>query len=72
MDIIRSEKHEQARNSLPEELRLIFDDFVNDYRFAATKCHGSPFVSYVVLAEMVLAGWRLTESVQRKTPTDSE
>ena len=59
MDTQRSEKHEQARNSLPEELRSIFDDFVDDYRFAATKVHGSPFVSYMVLAEMVRAGWRL-------------
>jgi hypothetical protein len=55
----RSEKHEQARNSLPDELRPIFDDFVADYKFAATKHHGAPFVSYIVLAEMVRAGWRL-------------
>ena len=56
----RSDKHEKAHNSLPEELRAIFDDFVADYKFAATKHHGSPFVSYVVLAEMVLAAWRLS------------
>ena len=55
----RSEKHELARNSLPDELKKVFDDFVNDYRFSATKHHGSPFVSYVVLAEMVRIGWRL-------------
>ena len=56
----RSEKHEQARNSLPDELKPVFDDFVDDYRFAATKHHGSPFVSYGVLAEMVRAGSRLS------------
>jgi hypothetical protein len=55
----RSEKHELARTSLPAELRPVFDDFVDDYRFAATKHHGSPFVSYTVLAQMVRAGWRL-------------
>lgn len=55
----RSEKHEIARSSLPESLRPVFDDFVGDYKFAATKHHGSPFVSYIVLAEMVRAGWRL-------------
>ncbi len=55
----RSEKHELARNSLPDDLKSVFDDFVTDYRFAATKHHGSPFVSYMVLAEMVEAGWRL-------------
>lgn len=54
----RSEKHDEARRSLPAELMLIFDEFVDDYKFAATKHHGSPFVSYVVLAEMVRMGWR--------------
>jgi hypothetical protein len=54
----RSEKHEQARTSLPEELRHVFDQFVIDYKFAGTIHHGSPFVSYIILAEMVKAGWR--------------
>ena len=56
----RSDKCELARNSLPEELRSVFDQFVEDYKFAGTIHHGSPFVSYVILAEMVKAGWRLT------------
>lgn len=56
----RSEKHEQARNSLPDELKSVFDQFVADYKFAATIHHGKPFVSHVVLAEMVMAGWRLS------------
>ena len=56
----RTEKHEKVRNSLPSELVPVFDDLVADYRFAAVKAHGSPFVSYAVLAELVLAGWRLT------------
>ncbi len=59
-DAKRSDKHEQARHSLPEELRPIFDAFVADYKFAGTIHHGSPFVSYVILAEMVKAGWRLS------------
>ena len=54
----RSEKHELARNLLPEELMPIFDQFVADYKFAGAIHHGSPFVSYVILAEMVKAGWR--------------
>jgi len=56
----RSEKHEQARSTLPAELQPEFDRFVEDYRYSATLHHGSPFVSYIVLAEMVKAGWRLT------------
>lgn len=57
-EVKRSEKHEQARNSLSEELRPVFDAFVEDYKFAGTIHHGSPFVSYIILAEMVRAGWR--------------
>lgn len=56
----RSEKYELARNSLPENLRPIFDAFVEDYKFAGAIHHGSPFVSYAILAEMVNAGWRLS------------
>ena len=58
-DTPRSSKHELARNTLPDELKPVFDAFVTDYRFVATKHHGSPFVSYIVLAEMVGLGWRL-------------
>ena len=54
----RTEKHELARNGVPAELQGVFDEFVDHYKFAATKHHGSPFVSYVVLAEMVKLGWR--------------
>ena len=56
----RSEKCEQARSTLPEELRPVFDQFVDDYKFAGTVHHGSPFVSYIILSEMVKAGWRPT------------
>ena len=56
----RSEKHELARNSVPAELRPVFDQFVQDYKFAATVHYGSPFISYIILAEMVKAGWRLS------------
>jgi len=57
---IRTEKHEFARNTLPEDLWPVFDEFVEHYKFAASLHHGSPFVSYIVLAEMVKAGWRPT------------
>jgi hypothetical protein len=55
----KSEKEVQARESLPDELKPVYDDFVTDYKFAATKHHGRPYVSYVVLAEMVRMGWRI-------------
>lgn len=60
MNVRRSEKHEQARNSLPEELRAVFDEFVAHYTYAATLHHGRPYISYIVLADMVKAGWRIS------------
>jgi len=56
----RSDKHEHARSELPEELKPVFDDLVNDYKFFATKHHGKAFASYGVLAELVQSGWRLS------------
>jgi hypothetical protein len=55
-----SEKQIEARNSLPDELKPIFDEFVADYKFAATMRHGRPYISYIVLADMIKAGWRLS------------
>jgi len=54
-----SEKEIEARNGLPEELKPIFNDFVSDYKYAATLHYGRPYVSYVVIADLVKAGWRL-------------
>ncbi len=55
-----SEKQIEARDSLPEELKPIFDEFVADYKYAATMRHGRPYISYIVLADMIRAGWRLS------------
>lgn len=60
MNEVRSEKYELARKTLPDELKPEFDKLVEYYRFAAAKHHGSPFVSYIVLAELVNSGWRLS------------
>ena len=62
-----SEKEIEARDSLPEELRLIFDDFVADYKYAATMRHGRPYISYIVLADMVRAGWRCSAEPQKQS-----
>ncbi len=65
METARTAKHEEARNSLPDNLKPYFDALVVDYRFAATIRHGSPFVSYIVLADLIKTGWR-TKDVVRK------
>ena len=66
----RSEKYMLARNSLPAELRSVFDDFVADYKFAGIKHHGAPYVSYIILAEMVRGGWRLAAEPLREKSSD--
>jgi len=62
-----SEKQVEARNSLPEKLKPVFDDFVADYKYAATMRHGRPYISYIVLADMVRAGWRLSAKPYKDT-----
>jgi hypothetical protein len=54
----RSEKHERARNSLPDELKPAFDELVADYKFATIQQFGKGYVAYGVLAELVRIGWR--------------
>ena len=68
MDYKDSEKYKEARSSLTEDLMSIYDEFVADYRYAATRRHGRPYISYIVLADMVKAGWRC---VEKRPPTSS-
>jgi len=53
-----SPKEEEARNSLPKELRQEFDKLVADYKYVATLKYGRPYVSYIVLADLIKSGWR--------------
>ena len=59
-------KLDQARKSLPDNLKPVFDMLIADYRFAALERHGAPYVSYVVLADLVKLGWRPPEDVSQK------
>ena len=60
MEYTQSEKYIEAKESLSDELKPIYEEFVADYRYAATLRHGKPYVSYIVLADMIKAGWRPT------------
>ena len=72
MEQKQSEKQIQTRNSLPEELKPVFDDFVAYYKYAATLRHGRPYISYIVLADMVRAGWRRSaETIIETKPSKS-
>ena len=61
----KSEKCIEARDSLSDDLKPIYDEFVSDYIYAATLRYGRPYVSYIVLADMVKAGWRPTAEPQK-------
>jgi hypothetical protein len=65
-DTERSKKHEEARAALPLELHTAFDDLVADYQFLGMKHYNRPFVSYLILADLVREGWRRSEE-QKKT-----
>lgn len=55
----QSEKYIEARDSLPQDLRPIFEELVEQYAFHTTKLYGSGYVAYKVLAALVVDGWRL-------------
>lgn len=65
MEQQQSEKELEARNSLPDELKPVFDELISDYKYAATLRYGKPYVSYIVLADMVRAGWRCVAKSQK-------
>ena len=54
----QSEKHERGRRRVPDALQSVFDELVEDYKFSGLKHYGAPFVSYEILADLVLGGWR--------------
>jgi len=54
----RSEKQEEARSTLPDELKPVFDELVEDYKFSTVKRYGQGYVAYIVLADLVRVGWQ--------------
>ena len=67
MEKKRSEKELEARNNLPEELKPIFDEFVNQYSFHTTRLFGRGYVAYEVLASLVRDGWRPSAEPLKET-----
>ena len=46
---------------VPDDLMPVFDELLEHYKFAALKQHGRAMASPLVIAELVLMGWRNTE-----------
>ena len=57
---VDSEKSKEAEAKLPAELRPVYRQMVQDYEFQTHVKYGRGYVAYEILAQMVLAGWRLS------------
>ncbi len=53
-----SAKFLESRDRLPEDLRPIYEQLVEEYRFRTTVHYRQGYVAYQVLADLVLMGWR--------------
>jgi hypothetical protein len=58
-------KYLEARESLPEALRSIYDTLVEEYAFHAQVHYGRGYVAYKVIAALVRDGWRSTQAPER-------
>jgi hypothetical protein len=62
----KSPKYIEALKIIPDDLVPVFDELLEHYKFAALKQHGRAMASPLVIAELVLMGWRNTE--EQRTP----
>lgn len=53
-----SPKYLAARDSLPEELRGVYKQLVQEYSFHALMRYGRGWVAYEILADLVRDGWK--------------
>jgi len=57
---LESPKAQSAEARLPEELRPVYRQLVEQYSFLTHVRYGKGYVAYEVIADLVLAGWRAT------------
>jgi hypothetical protein len=53
-----SKKYNEAEACLPNELKPVFQRFVEEYEYLTHLHYGRGYVAYQVLADLILAGWR--------------
>ncbi len=51
-------KYEEGAAGLPEELRPIYRQLVEQYEFLTISHYGRGYVAYKVLADLILSRWR--------------
>ena len=56
--LTKGPKYLKALSSLPEELRPIYKEMVEEYKFHALSHYGKAWVAYNVIADLVKSGWR--------------
>jgi hypothetical protein len=57
---VTSEKYKEAELTLPDDLKPIFRRLVEEYEYLTQLQFGRGYVAYIVLADLVLSGWRPT------------
>jgi len=69
---MKSAKYHEAMAILPDDLVPVFEELLEHYQFAALKHHGRPWASPLVIAELIIMGWRNTEEYREsKEATES-
>ena len=59
-------KYQETERLLPDDLKPIFKQIVEDYEFSSKSHFGRGYVSYKVLSDMVLMGWRPSAEPRKK------
>ena len=71
-----SPKYKSEEATLPDELRPVYRQLVEEYEFLTVAHYGRGYVAYKVLADIVRAGWRSSgkpiESPLSRKGTDSQ
>ncbi len=67
-----SPKYREAEAKLPQELRAVYRQMVEQYEFLTHIKYGRGYVAYEVLAEMMLAGWRPSAEMHPSSRLASE
>ncbi len=60
MGFEESPKYQAAGKRLPDELRPAYKELVKHYSFLTEIRYGRSYIAYELLADLVLAGWRLS------------
>lgn len=55
---LNSDKCREAEAMVPDDLKPVFRQLVEEYEYLTTLHYRKGYVAYRVLADLVLAGWR--------------